>query len=82
MSEYIYASSGEPLANFNGEISLARKKIVRCKDCAKFVPQGTFCFNSDVTIKTNRDACEVVRGYIVQINPNGFCAWGERRENE
>lgn len=36
MREYIYASGGTPLANANGEISLPRKRIVRCRDCAYF----------------------------------------------
>lgn len=34
MSEYIYNSMGEPLANSDGEISLAREEIIRCRDCA------------------------------------------------
>lgn len=34
MSEYVYCSHGEPLANDSGEIALAREEIVRCMDCA------------------------------------------------
>lgn len=34
MSEYIYRSNGEPLANERGEILLARAgEVVRCRDC-------------------------------------------------
>lgn len=51
------------------------EEIVRCKDCARFVPQGTYRFNSGAV---NKDTCEVIRGFVVQIDPNGFCAWGER----
>ena len=36
MSEYIYASLGEPLAHIDGEITLARKEIVRCKSCKHY----------------------------------------------
>lgn len=52
-----------------------REEIVRCRDCARFVPQGTYRFNSG---EVNKDSCEVIRGFVVQIDPNGFCAWGER----
>ena len=34
MTEYIYRSNGEPLANERGEISLALAgEVVRCRDC-------------------------------------------------
>lgn len=52
------------------------EEIVRCRDCARFVPQGTYRFNSGAV---NKDTCEVIRGFVVQIDPNGFCAWGERK---
>jgi len=51
-------------------------EIVRCRDCALFVPQGTYRFNNRVV---NKDTCDVIRGFVVQIDPDGFCAWGERR---
>lgn len=77
MSEYIYTSNGEPLANERGEILLARAgEIVRCRDCARFVPQGTYRFNCGVV---NKDTCDVVRGFVVQIDPDGFCAWGVKK---
>lgn len=52
-------------------------EIVRCRDCARFIPQGTYRFNSGVV---NKDTCDVIRGFVVQIDPDGFCAWGERRD--
>lgn len=55
------------------------EEIVRCKDCKRFKPQGTYRFDCGVV---NKDTCEVIRGYVVQINPDGFCAWGEKRERE
>lgn len=30
--------------------------------------------------KVNVDYCKYVRGWMLQITPDGFCAWGERRE--
>ena len=69
MSEYIYATDEHKGHWLTGE------EIVRCRDCARFVPQGTYRFNSG---EVNKDTCEVIRGFVVQIDPNGFCAWGER----
>ena len=66
MSEYIYASSGEPLANSDGEISLARKnEIVRCKDCRK---------HNQIH---GQDWCKESARYV---EPECFCSWAERRE--
>lgn len=53
------------------------EEIVRCRDCVRFIPEGTFQFKNG---KVNKDMCQVIRGYVIQIAPNGFCAWGERRE--
>lgn len=54
-----------------------REKIIRCRDCKRFMPQGTHRWKDGTT---NKDSCSVVRGFVVQITPYGFCAWGERRE--
>ena len=51
-------------------------EVVRCRDCARFVPEGTYRFNSGIV---NKATCSVIRGFAVQIDPDGFCAWGERR---
>lgn len=55
-----------------------REEIVRCKDCTRFIPQGTHRFDDGVV---NKDTCSVIRGFVVQIDSDGFCAWGERRES-
>lgn len=36
MSEYIYGSIGDPLANVLGEIYLPRAEVVRCRDCKHY----------------------------------------------
>lgn len=51
-------------------------KVVRCRDCKRFMPQGTHHWKDGTT---NKDSCSVVRGFVVQITPDGFCAWGELR---
>ena len=78
MSEYIYQSHGKPLANDHGEIFLPRAGgIVRCRDCRHFTPKGTHKFENG---KVNADYCTYVRGWMLQITPDGFCAWAERRD--
>lgn len=69
MSEYIYASCGEPLANDNGEISLARKQVVRCRDCKYF-----YCLWSDACVCTRNK-----EKLMPWVEPDGFCKWGERK---
>ena len=51
------------------------KEIVRCRDCKHFTPHGVYKFENG---KTNADLCEYIRGWRLQITPDGFCAWGER----
>ena len=65
MSEYIYATNGEPVANIDLDIYLARDEIVRCRDCA---------YNA----KDVEHIC--YRFTHTHYNqPNGFCSWGERK---
>lgn len=40
--------------------------IVRCRDCKEYRPE-----------LYNHIACELLGRYV---EPNGFCAWGERRD--
>lgn len=65
MSEYIYGSIGDPLANVLGEIYLPRVEVVRCRDCRYY------------DTHTEPPECyREVPGRIVA--PDGFCKWGER----
>lgn len=52
-------------------------KVVRCRDCKHFTPKGTHKFENG---KTNADYCTYVRGWMLQITPDGFCAWASKRE--
>lgn len=94
MSEHIVETFGivQEFADLHGDmntplyeaimdvvVSRQREEIVRCRDCARYVPQGTFRLNNGIT---NKATCEVIRGFVVQINPDGFCAWGERGDAE
>ena len=66
MSEYIYATSGEPLANERGEIMLARAgEVVRCRDCQEY--------NVELY---KHISCELLGRYV---KPNDFCSWGVKK---
>lgn len=54
-----------------------QERIVRCRDCKHFTPKGTHKFENG---KVNADYCEYVRGWMLQITPDGFCSWAERRD--
>ena len=68
MSEYIYASDGKPMASESGEVSLARKEVVRCRDCRYFASDEL------------GDYCTLLDFEDVKPMGDGFCAWGERRD--
>lgn len=84
MSEYIVELNDSPTIAVDGwnvrcdDLMIQHEEIVRCRDCVRFVPKGTYRYNSGVT---NTATCDVIRGFVVQIDPDGFCAWGEREGN-
>lgn len=72
MSEYIYHSKGTPMKNAAGKISLAREEIVRCKDCV-------YCDkykNDEIRV------CYRFDNEQPEVEPDGFCAWGDRKDEE
>lgn len=81
MSEYIYQSHGEPLVNERGEIYLARAgEIVRCRDCkyADETESGSLRCNGYLVEKW--DYYNDMPSDGVNVGPDGFCAWVERRD--
>lgn len=71
MSEYIMECNLDVQV---GEYAYKRKaEIVRCKDC-KHYEYWEF--------RDGRIAHDCVRGgdYLFDTEPDGFCAWGKRRE--
>lgn len=69
MSERIVATDDHEGHWYTGE------EIVRCKDCRYFTPKGTIRFPDG---SVNEDYCDFFRAYKLQIDSNGFCAWGVR----
>ena len=67
MSEYIVTCDEETAAWVGNDVKSMRS-IVRCRDCVKFC-------NDDAYYCTD-DWCQE---FSCQIEPDGFCAWGERK---
>ena len=63
--EHAYAYESGYLDGYSARES----EIVRCRDCAKFC-------NGDADYCTD-DWCQE---FSCQIEPTGFCSWGERRQ--
>ena len=81
MSEYVYATNGEPVANVDGSISLAREEVVRCRDCKHATISTTgACKYCEMFVLPDTDGY----GADAQVNLplDFFCAWGEKRTNE
>lgn len=52
-----------------------REPIVRCRDCVKWDYDSTHPKKACYEFSNPED------GYIVATGPDGFCAWGERRND-
>ena len=68
MSEYIIGNDGDESILDIGEFELRfqeRERIVRCRDCAWS------------EAREYRRHCDRTGSF--QIEPDGFCAWGERK---
>lgn len=74
MSEYVYATNGTPVSDADGEISLPRERIVRCRYC-KHYRDHEWIIATDVS-----DVCHFWHGEPTKVQPDGFCAWGEKVE--
>ena len=52
------------------------KEIVRCRDCKRY-SEHEWIIATDVS-----DVCHFWHGEPTKVEPDGFCAWGERKEVE
>ena len=68
MAEYV-TEWGESVADFT-----VREEVVRCRDCERFaVDQSDHDYRTGWWCK---------RWYTDMVMPDGFCAWGKRKESE
>ena len=74
MNDYVVTCDEETAAWIGNDVSLIRL-IVRCRDCKyyyeaeEYHPQG----NYDIR------CCKYFDTYNDEVEPNGYCAWGEKK---
>lgn len=71
MSEYIVRMPSDMPYEIKAELNawyVESEPIVRCRDCSMCVEKG-------YRLYCDRDA-----GGFPEVEPDGFCAWGERKE--
>lgn len=74
MSEYIVKVEGQiPDAIYERQLG----EIVRCRDCKRFKPREGATLNCRFEHPSMPNTFE-----WCYAEPDGFCAWGERKENE
>lgn len=53
-------------------------RVVRCRDCEHFTPNEEFWVGP--ILAATCDSCDFWAGKKCAVKPDGFCAWGKRRE--
>lgn len=57
------------------------ERIVRCRDC-KYHINKTCKYRNGISSESNCFFFSDYEGVPMPVEPDGFCAWGERREGE
>lgn len=70
MAEYVVEEPGDRSASWR-----VHERIVRCRDC-KHYSDHEWVLVTDVS-----DVCHFF-GDGVRVEPDGFCKWGERKEED
>lgn len=63
--------TGEPWAHVGSRH--VHERVVRCRDCRHYA-EHEWVVATDVA-----DVCHFWHGEPTKVEPDGFCAWGERR---
>ena len=69
MAEYVVEEPSDRIASWR-----VHERIVRCRDC-KHYSEHEWIIATDVS-----DVCHFWHGEPTKVEPDGFCAWGERKE--
>lgn len=72
MCEFVHGMKCDEVCKFLGE-------IVRCRDCKHHKLQTVVYSDKPLSVCT-AEWCEGSEGDNPLVEPNGFCKWGERRE--
>ena len=76
MSEWVCELPIDGMASFvSGTTTIpVRELVVRCRDCKQYA-------DHEWVIATDVDhVCHFWHGEPTKVDPNGFCAWGERED--
>ena len=86
MSEYIVDFGTSTYKSNDGlifaPVEQLRGEIVRCRDCKHMHTVKEWCWGIDVDECWLHASPETGALGKVLTDPDGFCAWGERRESE
>lgn len=69
MAEYVVEEPSDRSASWR-----VHERIVRCRDCKRY-SEHEWIIATDVS-----DVCHFWHGEPTKVEPDGFCAWGERKE--
>ena len=73
MSEYIINSEDYALGTMT--IPHLREEIVRCRDCRHYYEPENYHPSGNYI----RQCCNYFDAYNDEVEPDGFCAWAERK---
>lgn len=82
MAEYIIDMGNVPMNRRSAEVDAAlRGTLVRCNDCLKYATYDC----PRMALKNEHDRARIAENPFTRIllcvhYPDGYCAWGERRE--
>lgn len=77
MSEYVIDATDAQLGDFFDARAFfgprLKEELVRCRDC-RYYKAAEWIIATDV-----EHVCRFWHGKPTKVDPDGFCAWGERR---
>ena len=81
MSEYVIHVEDAKTLYVNTDIpfpldAYLREKIVRCRDCNHYYEAENYHPSGNCVMR----CCKYFDTYNDEVEPDGFCAWGERRD--
>lgn len=60
------------------EMATTNQEIIRCKECACFLKEGGFCTRWAYGTYDEETGADIIDCY--EVEPDGFCAWAEKKE--
>jgi len=79
MAEYVVEEPSGRSASWR-----VHERIVRCRDCANAVVSRPFCTFTGRPANIEVWRCDFFwnADELPEVEPDGFCKWGERKESE